>query len=87
MFRYHIKYMYVGDGVKSEVEKVIRKLRPALRLRLRFISHQGKEETTPSWGDNATDVITMPERVLYIHVKINSNCCENYMPDKVYVNK
>ncbi len=40
--------MYVGDGVKSEVEKVIRKLRPALKLRLRFISHQGKEETTPT---------------------------------------
>ena len=40
--------MFVGDGVKNEVEKVIRNLRPALQLRLRFISHHGKEETTPT---------------------------------------
>lgn len=36
---YHIKYMFTGDQVKQEVEQVIRNLRPALRLRLRFISH------------------------------------------------
>ena len=36
---YHIKYMFTGDQVKTEVEQVIRNLRPALRLRLRFISH------------------------------------------------
>ena len=29
--------MFVGDGVKNEVEKVIRSLRPALQLRLRYI--------------------------------------------------
>ena len=39
--------MFIGDGVKNEVEKVIRNLRPAMQLRLRFISHQGKEESTP----------------------------------------
>ncbi|KAK6167600.1 hypothetical protein SNE40_021588 [Patella caerulea] len=38
-FLYHIKYMFVGDGVKAETENVIRNLRPALQLRLRFISH------------------------------------------------
>jgi len=45
---YHVKYMFVGDGVKAEVEKVIRSLRPALQLRLRFISHHGREDATPT---------------------------------------
>jgi hypothetical protein len=44
---YHVKYMFVGDGVKTEVEKVIRTLRPALQLRLRFIAHHGREEGGP----------------------------------------
>ncbi|KAK3781044.1 hypothetical protein RRG08_046348 [Elysia crispata] len=44
-YLYHIKYMFVGDGVRSEVEKVICKLRPALKVRLRFISHLNIEET------------------------------------------
>ncbi|XP_064625436.1 mediator of RNA polymerase II transcription subunit 23-like [Lineus longissimus] len=43
-FLYHIKYMFVGDSVKNEVEKVIRNLRPAFQKRLRFISHHSKEE-------------------------------------------
>ena len=48
-FLYHIKYMFIGDGVKNEVEKVIRNLRPALQLRLRFISHTNVDETpTPA---------------------------------------
>lgn len=38
-FLYHVKYMFIGDLVKNEVEKFIRTLRPALQLRLRFISH------------------------------------------------
>ena len=46
--RYHVKYMFVGDGVKTEVEKVIRSLRPALQLRLRFISHHGRDDVTPA---------------------------------------
>lgn len=45
--RYHIKYMFVGDGVKNEVEKLICHLRPSLKLRLRFISHINVEELTP----------------------------------------
>lgn len=38
--------MFVGDGVKNEVEKVIRNLRQALQMRLRFISHHGRDEGT-----------------------------------------
>ncbi|XP_071446035.1 mediator of RNA polymerase II transcription subunit 23 isoform X2 [Hetaerina americana] len=41
---YHIKYMFVGDMMKAEVEGVIRKLRPALQMRLRFIAHINIEE-------------------------------------------
>jgi hypothetical protein len=41
---YHIKYMFTGDQVKTEVEQVIRNLKPPLRLRLRFISH-----LSPQW--------------------------------------
>ena len=44
VYRYHIKYMFVGDGVKNEVEKLICNLRPALKLRLRFISHINVDE-------------------------------------------
>lgn len=41
---YHIKYMFVGDIMKANVEAVIRRLRPALQMRLRFISHLNVEE-------------------------------------------
>lgn len=41
---YHIKYMFVGDTMKSEVESVIRKLRPSLKMRLRFITHLNVEQ-------------------------------------------
>lgn len=42
--RYHIKYMFVGDMMKNEVETIIRRLRPALQMRLRFIAHINIEE-------------------------------------------
>nr|CAI5826619.1 unnamed protein product [Callosobruchus analis] len=41
---YHIKYMFVGDSIKKELEAVVRKLRPQLQLRLRFIAHLTIEE-------------------------------------------
>ncbi|XP_064486798.1 mediator of RNA polymerase II transcription subunit 23-like isoform X1 [Ornithodoros turicata] len=41
---YHIKYMFTGDSVKADVERTIRNLRPALQLRLRFITHLNIEE-------------------------------------------
>lgn len=41
---YHIKYMFVGDSMKKDLEAVVRRLRPALQLRLRFIAHLTKEE-------------------------------------------
>lgn len=36
--------MFVGDIMKSEVEGIIRRLRPALQMRLRFIAHINIEE-------------------------------------------
>uniref|UniRef100_A0A1B6D9V1 Mediator of RNA polymerase II transcription subunit 23 n=1 Tax=Clastoptera arizonana TaxID=38151 RepID=A0A1B6D9V1_9HEMI len=41
---YHIKYMFVGDTMKSDVEGIIRRLRPALQMRLRFIAHLNIDE-------------------------------------------
>lgn len=43
---YHIKYMFTGDGVKAETEKIIKRLRPSLQLRLRFIAHISVEPET-----------------------------------------
>uniref|UniRef100_A0A8C2BVW2 Mediator of RNA polymerase II transcription subunit 23 n=1 Tax=Cyprinus carpio TaxID=7962 RepID=A0A8C2BVW2_CYPCA len=43
-FLYHIKYMFTGDSVKDQVERIICSLRPAMRLRLRFITHISKME-------------------------------------------
>ncbi|XP_046729572.1 mediator of RNA polymerase II transcription subunit 23 isoform X1 [Silurus meridionalis] len=50
-FLYHIKYMFTGDSVKDQVEKIICTLRPAMKLRLRFITHTSKM-------DPATAVVT-----------------------------
>ncbi|MEQ2247404.1 Mediator of RNA polymerase II transcription subunit 23 [Ilyodon furcidens] len=47
-FLYHIKYMYTGDSVKEQVEKIIMTLRPAMKLRLRFITHSSMIETSSS---------------------------------------
>uniref|UniRef100_A0A4W4GP85 Mediator of RNA polymerase II transcription subunit 23 n=1 Tax=Electrophorus electricus TaxID=8005 RepID=A0A4W4GP85_ELEEL len=43
-FLYHIKYMFTGDSVKDQVERIICTLRPAMKLRLRFITHISKME-------------------------------------------
>ncbi|XP_026942173.1 mediator of RNA polymerase II transcription subunit 23 isoform X9 [Sagmatias obliquidens] len=43
-FLYHMKYMFTGDSVKEQVEKIICNLKPALKLRLRFITHISKME-------------------------------------------
>ncbi|KAG2467838.1 MED23 polymerase, partial [Polypterus senegalus] len=45
-FLYHVKYMFTGDSVKEQVEKIICNLRPALKLRLRFITHISKMDPT-----------------------------------------
>lgn len=45
---YHIKYMFVGDSMKKELEAVVRRLRPALQMRLRFIAHLAIEEVNAS---------------------------------------
>ena len=36
---YHIKYMFTGDSIKTDLEGIIRGLRPDLQRRLRFVSH------------------------------------------------
>ena len=41
---YHLKYMFVGDIMKSELEAIIRRLRPALQMRLRFITRLNVDE-------------------------------------------
>ncbi|KAM5126151.1 mediator of RNA polymerase II transcription subunit 23-like [Mantella aurantiaca] len=43
-FLYHMKYMFTGDSIKDQVEKIIFNLRPALKLRLRFITHISIQE-------------------------------------------
>lgn len=35
---YHLKYMYIGDTLKNEIEAIIKKLSSPLRMRLRFIT-------------------------------------------------
>jgi mediator of RNA polymerase II transcription subunit 23 len=45
---YHIKYMFVGDSMKKELETVVRRLRPPLQMRLRFIAHLAIEEVNAS---------------------------------------
>ena len=39
---YHIKYQFTGDSVKQDAERVVRQLKPALQLRLRFIAQVKK---------------------------------------------
>lgn len=40
--------MFVGDTMKNDAEIFIRKLRPSLQIRLRFIAHINIEEITES---------------------------------------
>lgn len=41
---YHMKYMFVGDVMKTDLEVIIRRLRPALQMRLRFITRLNVED-------------------------------------------
>ncbi|XP_076872671.1 mediator of RNA polymerase II transcription subunit 23 isoform X1 [Brachyhypopomus gauderio] len=60
-FLYHIKYMFTGDSVKDQVEKIICTLRPAMKLRLRFITHISKME--PSGAVPTATSATQPTAV------------------------
>lgn len=51
---YHMKYMFVGDGIKPETDRIIGQLRPSLQLKLRFISHQHLADTTGSVTSGTT---------------------------------
>ncbi|KAK0134208.1 Mediator of RNA polymerase II transcription subunit 23 [Merluccius polli] len=53
-FLYHVKYMYTGDSVKEQVEKIIMTLRPAMQLRLRFITHSSMIETSAAPPSSST---------------------------------
>lgn len=66
---YHIKYMFVGDSMKAELEKIIRCLRPSTQKRLRFMTRMNVEEIeaqpaatggTPSDATKADSVPTNP---------------------------
>ncbi|KAK3924714.1 Mediator of RNA polymerase II transcription subunit 23 [Frankliniella fusca] len=41
---YHIKYMFVGDVIKAELMAIIKRLRPSLQMRLRFLVHLSLDE-------------------------------------------
>ncbi|KAL3284506.1 hypothetical protein HHI36_018665 [Cryptolaemus montrouzieri] len=41
---YHIKYMFIGDSMKKELEAIVRRLRQPLQIRLRFIAPTAVEE-------------------------------------------
>lgn len=45
---YHIKYMFVGYSLKNEIETVVKRLRPELQMRLKFIIHRSPEESQTS---------------------------------------
>ena len=49
---YHIKYMFTGDSIKTDIEGIIRQLRPQLQLRLRFITHLNPETIEVRRGFN-----------------------------------
>ncbi|KRX88416.1 Mediator of RNA polymerase II transcription subunit 23 [Trichinella pseudospiralis] len=47
-FFYHVKYMYVGDSVRQETDRIIPMLRTSLQQKLRYISFaQGEQSGTP----------------------------------------
>ncbi|XP_061424919.1 LOW QUALITY PROTEIN: mediator of RNA polymerase II transcription subunit 23 [Lethenteron reissneri] len=52
-FLYHVKYMFTGDSVKDSVEKIICTLRPALQLRLRFVTHISKVDPSSAAAASA----------------------------------
>ena len=41
---YHIKYMFVVDSMKTDLEPIIKRLSNSLKSRLRFITRLGVEE-------------------------------------------
>ncbi|KAG8259816.1 Mediator of RNA polymerase II transcription subunit 23 [Homalodisca vitripennis] len=51
---YHIKYMFVGDSMRADIEGIIRRLRPALQMRLRFIAHLNIDEIAEPRAETPT---------------------------------
>ncbi|KRZ53019.1 Serine--tRNA ligase, cytoplasmic [Trichinella nativa] len=44
-FFYHVKYMYVGDSVRQDTDRIIPMLRPSLQQKLRYISFAQGEQS------------------------------------------
>lgn len=59
---YHIKYMFVGDSMKADLEPIIRRFSSPLRLRLRFITRLTVEDIKAEKGaePNAMKVQNQP---------------------------
>lgn len=53
VFRYHIKYQYVGNLMKSEVEGIVCRLRLPLQKKLRFITQLSLAEVEAMNQQNA----------------------------------
>ncbi|XP_063877362.1 mediator of RNA polymerase II transcription subunit 23-like [Scylla paramamosain] len=57
---YHIKYMFTGDSIKTDVEGIIRSLRPALQRRLRFITHLNLDSIENNANNNSSSSSNNP---------------------------
>ncbi|KHJ47756.1 hypothetical protein D918_01913 [Trichuris suis] len=45
-FLYHIKYMFLGDSMRHETDRVISQLRPSLQRKLRYIGFMQSDQST-----------------------------------------
>jgi hypothetical protein len=72
---YHVKYQFTGDSIKVDAERFVKELRPALQLRLRFISPGKKNrEKNDEFSSEITDLDLINHTLLTVfQVFINSN--------------
>ncbi|VDP76382.1 unnamed protein product [Echinostoma caproni] len=59
---YHIKYMYVGNGVLDQVQPLLPKLRPNLRKRLKFILPPTEMFNAPGSAQSGAQAWTKPSQ-------------------------
>ncbi|CAL8313929.1 unnamed protein product [Lota lota] len=82
-FLYHIKYMYTGDSVKEQVEKIIMTLRPAMKLRLRFITHSSKIETSFAAPPSSSSTTTSSAQPPPSSISVSSPSSTQHTPMSV----
>lgn len=58
IFRYHIKYQYVGNLMKSEVEGIVCRLRLPLQKKLRFITQLSLAEVEAMNQQSSDPIVT-----------------------------